>query len=442
MPDRVCRNGLLIQCGYHKCMVRCLVLGAVFAVIAGAQPKQSPTFYKHVLPILQNHCQECHRPGEIAPMALLTYEQTRPWAKSIKANTLAGKMPPWPADPHFGKFANDRSLTRVEIDTLAAWADSGAAAGNPTDAPPPRAFVGGWNIPQPDAVIRMPEAFHMPAKGTVEYQYVIIPSGFTEDKWVQAVEVRPSNRAVVHHAVVFLREPGSRWLAGAKTGVAFAPAVSSPQERLINTGGGGSDILTTYTPGMVPDLWQPGQAKLIKAGSDLVFQIHYTANGTAGPDQTSMGLVFAKEPPRQRIVSISAANRNFKIPPGDARYSAEANFTVRTPMTLVNLFPHLHLRGKAFQYDVIYPDGRTETILKVDHWSLNWQLSYTLAQPLVLPVGTRIKATAWWDNSANNPANPDPTAEVAWGEQSWEEMLVGFMNVAVDPSSQPRGFQR
>lgn len=375
-------------------------------------------------------------------MALLTYQQTRPWAKSIKTNVLSGKMPPWPADPHFGKFANDRSLSRPELDTLSAWADSGAAEGKASDAPPPRAFVAGWNIPQPDVVLKMPEAFGIPAKGTIEYQYVIVPSGFTEDKWIQAVEVRPSNRAVVHHAVVFVREPNSRWLAGAKTGVAFAPEVSSPQERLINTGGGGSDILTTYTPGMVPDNWGPGQAKLIKAGSDLVFQIHYTADGAAGADQTSIGLVFAKEPPKQKIVSISAANRAFKIPAGDADYSAQATFTVRAPMTLVNLFPHLHLRGKAFQYDVIYPDGRTDTILKVDKWSLNWQLSYTLAEPLALPAGTRIRATAWWDNSANNPANPDPTAEVSWGEQSWEEMLVGFMNVAVDPSAQTRAFQR
>ena len=418
------------------------MLGVMSAALAAAQPKQPPTFYKDVLPILQNHCQECHRPGEIAPMALLTYQQTRPWAKSIKTNVLSGKMPPWPADPHFGKFANDRSLSRPELDTLSAWADSGAAEGKVSDAPPPRAFVAGWNIPQPDVVIKMPEAFSIPAKGTIEYQYVIVPSGFTEDKWVQAVEVRPSNRAVVHHAVVFVREPNSRWLAGAKTGVAFAPDVSSPQERLINTGGGGSDILTTYTPGMVPDNWGPGQAKLIKAGSDLVFQIHYTADGAAGADQTSIGLVFAKQPPKQKIVSVSASNRMFKIPAGDADYSAQATFTVRAPMTLVNLFPHLHLRGKAFQYDVIYPDGRTDTILKVDKWSLNWQLSYTLAEPLALPAGTRIRATAWWDNSANNPANPDPSAEVSWGEQSWEEMLVGFMNVAVDPNAQARGFQR
>jgi hypothetical protein len=412
-----------------------LLLAAIFSGIAAAQ---APTFYKDVLPILQNRCQECHRPGEIGKMPLLTFEQTRPWAKSIKTAVLTGKMPPWPADSHIGKFAHDRTLSRAEIDTLSAWADTGSAAGKPADAPAPRTFTEGWNIPKPDLVIRMPQAVNIPAKGTVEYQYIVVPTGFTEDKWIQAVEVRPTDRAVVHHAVIFLREAGNRWLADAAPGVPTVPPATSAQQRLVNQGGGGSDILTTYTPGMIPDLWQPGQAKLIKAGTDLVFQMHYTANGTAGADQSAIGLVFAKEPPKQRVVSISAANQRFKIPAGDPNYSAEAVFTVRAPMTLVNLFPHLHLRGKAFQYDVIYPDGHTDTILKVDKWDLNWQLAYTLAEPIILQPGTRIKVTGWWDNSANNPANPDPKADVTWGEQSWEEMLVGFMNVAVDPSLQLR----
>ena len=344
-------------------------------------PNKAPTFYKDVLPILQNHCQECHRPGEIAPMALMNYEQTRPWAKAIKTNTLEGKMPPWPADPHFGKFANDRSLTRAEFDTLAAWADSGAAAG-PSSRRSSAANLG-RGLEYSQARCGADECRRLstfPPREPSNISTSSCPADSPRINGFRPIEVRPSNRAVVHHAVVFLREPGSRWLAGAQTGVAFAPAVSSPQERLINTGGGGSDILTTYTPGMVPDVWRPGQARLVKAGTDLVFQIHYTANGTAGTDQTSIGLVFAKEPPTEKIVSMSAANRTFKIPAGDGNYSAEATMTVRTPMTLVNLFPHMHLRGKAFQYDVIYPDGHTETILRVDKWSLNWQLSYTLGR--------------------------------------------------------------
>lgn len=415
---------------------------AIAALWIGPAPAAEVTFYKDVLPVLQDHCQECHRPGEIGPMPLLTYQQARPWAKAIKAAVLTGKMPPWPADPHFGKFSNDRSLSKAQIDTLAVWADSNAIEGKPADAPPPRTWVEGWNIPTPDRVIEMPQAFDMPAVGKVEYQYIIVPSGLTEDKWVQAVEVRPSNRGVVHHAVVYLREPGSRWLADAKPGVPFAPTVASDRERFINTEGGGSDVLTVYTPGTAPDLWKPGQAKLIKAGSDFVFQMHYTANGKAGPDRTRVGLVYAKEPPKERVLTIGALNNRFKIPAGDPNYSAEATTPIQNPMTLLSLSPHMHLRGKGFQFDVIYPDGKTETILKLNSWDLNWQLAYKLAEPLALPPGSRVKATGWWDNSANNPANPDPKMDVVWGEQSWEEMLVGFMTVAADPKFDMRSLMR
>jgi hypothetical protein len=405
-------------------------------------PAADVSFYKDVLPVLQDHCQQCHRPGEIAPMALLTYQQTRPWAKAIKASVLQGKMPPWPAEPHFGKFSNDRSLTRAQIETLEAWADNGSPEGKASDAPPSRTWVEGWNIPQPDYVIQMPQSFDMPASGTVEYQYIVVPSGFTEDKWVQAVEVRPSNRAVVHHAVVYLRDRNSPWLRDAKPGVPYVPPVSTDRERFINTEGGGSEVLTVYTPGTEPDIWKPGQAKLIKAGADFVFQMHYTANGKAGLDRTQVGLVFAKEPPMQRILTVGALNNRFRIPAGDSNYSASATMPVANPLTVLSLSPHMHLRGKAFQYDVIYPDGKTETLLRLNTWDLNWQLAYRLAEPLALPPGARIVATGWWDNSANNRANPDPKVDVVWGEQSWEEMLVGFLTVAADPKFDTRSLMR
>src|SRR5579862_9848447 len=391
------------------------------------------TFHKDVEPILQKSCQECHRTGEIGPMPLLTYEQARPWAKAIKIEVVRGKMPPWPADPHYGKFSNDRSLTKAEISTLAAWADSGAEEGNKADAPKPRKWVEGWNIPKPDAVIHMPAAFDMPASGEVEYQYIVVPTGFTEDKWVNAVEIRPSDRTIVHHAVIFIREPGNKWLADAKPGVPYVPAASNAQQRFLNTQGQGNDVLTIYTPGMVPDIWKPGQAKQIKAGSDLIFQMHYTASGKAGKDQTEIGLVFAKEEPKERIITVGALNKRFTIPAGDPNFQVEAISPIMNQMTLLSLFPHMHLRGKAFQYDIIYPTGETETLLKVNDWSLSWQLSYKLEKPIDLKPGTKIKATAWWDNSPNNPANPDPKKDVKWGEQSWEEMLVGFFDVAVDP---------
>jgi hypothetical protein len=409
-----------------------LIISTAF-ISTTAFAASEPTFHKDVEPILQKACQECHRPGEIGPMPLLTYEQTRPWAKGIKSAVVQGKMPPWPADPHFGKFSNDRSLTKAEIDTLTAWVDSGAKEGSKADAPKPRTWVEGWNISKPDVVLEMKQPFHMPASGEVEYQYIVVPTGFTEDKWISQVEIRPSNRTVVHHAVIFIREPGFPWLKEAKPGVPFVPTVANAGQRFGNTQGAGADVLSIYTPGMVPDIWKPGQAKQIKAGSDLIFQMHYTASGKAGDDHTSIGLVFAKEPPKQRIVTVAALDNRFTIPAGDPNFKVEAISPIMNNMTIISLFPHMHLRGKAFQYDIIYPTGETETVLKVDHWSLNWQLDYKLAKPIELQPGAKVKATAWWDNSKNNPANPDPTKDVKWGEQSWEEMCIGFFDVAVDP---------
>ncbi|HEV1286404.1 MAG TPA: thiol-disulfide isomerase [Bryobacteraceae bacterium] len=391
------------------------------------------TFHKDVEPILQRSCQECHRAGEIAPMSLLTYEQVRPYAKAIKSDILLHKMPPWPADPHFSKFENDRSLTPEEVLTISAWVDSGAREGDKSAAPAPRKWVEGWNITKPDLIIQMPQAYEVAAKGEIEYTYFVIPSGFTEDRWVQQVEVRPSDRTVVHHAQVFLREPGSKWMADAKPGVPYVPPNLTPGSRFANIVGASNDMLTVYTPGMVPDIYKPGQAKQIKAGTDFVLVMHYTASGKDTKDRTSVGIVFAKGEPTERIITTAAINNNFVIPAGDGNFKAVATAAVINPMTMVSLFPHMHLRGKSFQYDLIYPTGETKTILRVDHWSLNWQPSYKLAEPIQLTPGMKVRATAWWDNSANNPSNPDPSKEVKWGDQSWEEMLVGFYDVAVNP---------
>ena len=413
-------------------MIRVTISTLLVSACAFAAPA-TVTFHKDVEPILQQHCQECHRPGEIAPFSLLSYEQARPYAKAIKSDVLLKKMPPWPAGDHSVKFSNDRALSQQEVDALVAWADTGAKEGDKSDAPAPRKWIEGWNIDKPDIVVTMPSAFEMPAKGEVEYQYIVMPTGFTEDKWVQAVEVKPGDRTIVHHVVVYVRDPGSKWMADAKPGIPFVPSNLTPQSRFQNVLGANNDVLTVYTPGMVPNVWNRGQAKQIKAGADLVIQMHYTANGKATKDQTSVGLVFAKEPPAERIITTAAVNNGFRIPPGEANFKAEATTPIMNSMTMLSLFPHMHLRGKAFQYDLIYPNGETKMLLRVDHWDLNWQLSYKLAEPIKLEPGMKVKATAWWDNSPNNPSNPDPSKEVTWGDQSWEEMLVGFYDVAVDP---------
>jgi hypothetical protein len=399
---------------------------ALFFACAAAYAA-TPTYYKDVKPLIEQHCEECHRVGEIGPMPLTTYKEVRPWAAAIKESVTLRKMPPWFADPHYGKFANDRSLSPEQIEIIRDWADRGAPEGNAKDAKPGPRFEEGWNIPKPDVVLGMSKPFAVPASGQVDYQYIVLPTQFTEDKWVQMSETRPSNRSVVHHMVIFIRRPESKWLRDAAPGVPFVP----PPGDLRNIGGGGSEVLTVYTPGMIPDILKPGQGRLVRAGSDLVLQVHYTPNGKATEDQTKIGLVFAREAPTERVVSMSVSNVQFAIPPGDSNYEVSAEGKIQTDMTLISLFPHMHLRGKDFEYRAVYPTGETSTLLKVPRYDFNWQLAYKPAEPIVLPKGTRMEATAHFDNSVNNPANPDPKATVKFGEQSWEEMMVGFFDVAI-----------
>lgn len=408
-----------------------VIVGLLFAF--GSTAATNPpavTFTRDVTPVLQKNCQGCHRPGEAAPFSLLTYEQARPWAKAMKEAVLLKKMPPWFADPHYGKFLNDRSLSQKEIDTLVAWSDAGAPQGDPKDMPPPASFVEGWRIPKPDVVFEMPNTFEVPAAGTIEYQYIVVPSGFTEDRWVRFSEARPGNRQLVHHIIAFVREPGSKWLKDAQPGVPFVPKTNKDGEK--DEGGRPGDFLAGYAPGTMPVELAPGQAKLVKAGSDVVFQMHYTANGHAGSDRSKVGVVFATEPPRERVFTLAAAKGDFKIPPGDANFKVDSEFEMGTQVTLTGLLPHMHLRGKDFEYRVVYPTGETETILSVPHYSFSWQLSYYPVKPIVLTKGTKIECTAHFDNSPNNPSNPDATKEVSWGDQSWDEMMIGFFDVAFD----------
>ncbi len=410
---------------------------SVLAVAATAPPPV--TFYKDALPVLQKNCQTCHRPGESGPMSFLDYETTRPWAKAIKTAVLTKKMPPWFADPHYGKFSNDRSLSQSDIDTLASWADTGAQAGNPKDAPKPIEWVEGWRIGKPDMVISMPTAFNVPASGTIDYQYIVIPTGFTEDKFVQFSEARPGNPAVVHHIIAFIREPGNPWLKDAKPGVPFVPrerqrraeADNDKKKQQDGDGGAFGDFLAGYAPGTLPNIMKPGQAKLVKAGSDIVLQMHYTANGKATTDISKIGVIFANAKPAERVLTLAAMNANFAIPPGDSNYQVDSKLTLQDDALLLNFLPHMHFRGKSFEYRFTYPSGEKETLLAVPHYDFNWQLTYELAQPKLLPAGTLIECTAHFDNSPNNPYNPDPTKEVHFGEQTWEEMMIGFFDVAV-----------
>ena len=396
--------------------------------LLGGNPQ--PTFYRDVLPILQEHCLSCHRQGQVAPMSLVTYDETRPWAPAIAKSVQSKMMPPWFADPRFGHFSNDPSLTELQVETILAWVKAGAPAGDPHDAPSPPQWSEGWNITKPDVTLKMPVPVSLPADGDVEYTYEIVPTHFSEDKWVQMVEVRPSGPQYVHHAVVYIRPPDSNWLRHAPIGVPFtASTLSDPQDRL-DAHGTTSDLLLVYAPGSSPDRWPDGMAKFVPAGSDIVFQIHYTTNGHAGNDQTSIGLVFAKTPPAQRVITLQLNDHAFIIPPGADDFRVETQGTLPNDATLLSLFPHMHLRGKRFEYDIVKSDGSVETLLRVNY-HFHWQLSYRLAEPRLLKAGTKLRAIAWYDNSRNNPHNPNPDATVTWGDQTYQEMMVGFFDVAV-----------
>lgn len=355
-------------------------------------------------------------------MSFLTYKEVRPWAQSIRANVIGRKMPPWFADPCCGTFENDKSLTEAEIQTLASWAAGRAPAGNPKDAPPPKTWPANGNLSAPDAVLQMPLSFAVPEKGALDYQRFVIPTGFSSDRWVQSVEVRPGARAVIHHAVVYIREAGETWTKGPVT----------------------SDLLTVYAPGAGVQTFPAGMAKLIPKGADLVLELHYTPNGHAVTDRTSVAMVFAKARPAKRVISLQLARTDLDIPAGDRDYHISAWGSLPNDALLLDFFPHMHLRGKAFEYDRVVSDGhgegRPEPLLRVDHYDFHWQLLYRLAKPLPLKRGTKLSVTAWFDNSPNNPLNPDPTVDVRWGEQSTQEMLVGFFDVAVDPSVDRRSF--
>jgi mono/diheme cytochrome c family protein len=399
-------------------------------VSAANHSESTPTFYRDVLPVLQQHCQSCHRPDEIAPLPLMTYEQARAEARSIAFITANRKMPPWFADRSVGHFSNDPSLTRQEIALLDAWWKAKAPAGDPHDAPAPRVWTNGWNIPQPDAIVKMTKPVALPAQGDIEYTYEIVPTHFTEAKWVQLSEIRPSSRESVHHAVVYVRPPGSKWLEHARVGVPFTAADMVNEKSRRDALWTDADILLVYAPGSSPDRLRDGMAKLVPAGSDLIFQMHYMARGHAGNDQTAIGLIFANQPPSQRVLTLQLTNDHFVIPPGADDFRVEARGTLPNDATLLSFLPHMHLRGKRFEYNIVRKDGTIAPLLRVN-WDFYWQLSYQLAQPMPLVAGTELQAVAWYDNSKTNSHNPDPAVAVRWGDQTYDEMMVGFFDVAV-----------
>jgi hypothetical protein len=383
-----------------------------------AKPGTSPvpgkvTWHKDVEPLFQRRCVECHRPNEIGPFSLLKYDKAKSSAKQIKEVVVQRRMPPWHADPKIGEWKNDRHLSTQEIGTISAWVDAGAPEGDSKDAPPAPKFIEGWRIGTPDATWSIPRKEHVPAEGTVPYRNLFVPTFLKEDKWVQAVEVKPGSRSVVHHVLVFVLFPLNRM---------------KEQPKLDGLNG----YLGIYVPGEGPTTFPEGMGKYLPAGATLAFQIHYTTNGEAADDQTQIGFIWAKKKPDQEVITHSVHSQRIRIPPEAPDHPEEASFTFSSDAKILSFLPHMHVRGKAFKYVAVSPEGKEEVLLDVPRYDFNWQTCYRLKEPKAVKKGTTIHAYARFDNSKNNPANPDPSKEVRWGQQTWEEMLVGYLDYVKD----------
>jgi len=464
-------------------ITRTTVAAAALSVMAGvasaqlgaqaARPAQTttaspsaPTFSKDVAPIFFKNCTNCHRPGEIAPMSLLTFKDARPWAKSIATQVSKGTMPPWHADPSHGAFVNDRRLTDAERDTIVKWANAGAPEGNSADMPSAPTYATEWLIGKPDAVFSMQEDYPIPAQGEINYQYFEVPTTFTEDKWIQAMEVRAGDPAVLHHVLVYARAPQPAAPPAAPAAAPAAAAGPRPSPVFIfdratsaipaGESGGPEPAepkpvnpndrpaprrmgptVGAFAPGQWTRIYQDGTAMRLPAGSTLVLQSHYTTSGKATKDRTRIGVKFASAKPQTEVRFAPLINGTFVIPAGAADHRVDAEMTIGQDVTLWSMLPHTHVRGIRWTYEATYPDGRTETILSVPKYDFNWQTDYVFKQPLKLAKGTKIHATAWYDNSKGNKSNPDPTKDVAWGDQTWEEMMYTGMTFSIDAAPTP-----
>ncbi len=382
-------------------------IGRVHRAVSGSEV----TYTKQIAPIFNQNCVACHREGQVGPFSLTSYEAAAGWGETIAEVVNGGRMPPWFANPEYGHFQNDARLSDSDKQLIATWVQNGCPEGNAADLPPAPKFVEGWQIPKPDLVIKMSEPFEIPDRGVVAYQTFELAGGeFPEDRWVQAAEIRPGARAVVHHLVLFYHPPGSDEV--------------DPSETLLN-------MLVGYGPGIPPTIYSPAACRRIPAGSKLMVQAHYTPNGSPQVDLSEVGLVFADaKDVKKEIDVVAAINPRFTIPAGAKSHVVHAIHQFTEDTLLFAVTPHMHLRGKAFRFDATYPDGSDEVLLDVPRYDFNWQNTYALAEPKAIPAGTEIQCTAVFDNSADNPANPDPTVDVSWGDQTWQEMVVGTMDIS------------
>lgn len=414
------------------------------SVSVHAAPAATPTFNRDILPVLQKQCQDCHRPNSIAPMSFMTYKETRPYVRAIEKAVVGRTMPPWFADPSVGHFKNTKLLTDAEIDLFSQWAKNGAPEGDPRDKPAPVQFAEGWTIGKPDIIVQFPKEIQLPATGVIDQSNLVVRARFDRDMWVKAAEVRPGNKKVVHHMKAIIRPPNSTWLAQVPEGELYVPQRGEGWDTSTPTPSKTGplpvqDILAKYNPGVAGQSFTVGgAAKFIAAGSDIVFEIHYTTTGKPETDRSMVGMVLADAPPAARHLTVTGTNNGqIDIPPGEPNYQIEAAATLAADAKLVWVQPHQHYRGRYFEMHAVYPNGERKTVLRVPNYRFDWQVGYELAEPLDLPKGTRLETLGRYDNSAANRFNPDPSARVRFGLQSNDEMHVTFMGVIVDKSADP-----
>ena len=427
-------------------MVRITVIGLLVGMtaMAASVSPASVTFNKDVLPIIQKQCQTCHRPGQVAPMSFLTYKDTRPWARAMKEAILTKKMPPWFADEKYGHFTNERRLSDAEVKTLVAWVEGGALEGDAKDAPPPVQFAEGWTIGKPDIIVQFPHDIPIQATGAIDQSNLLVKVNFPKDLWVKAAEVRPGNPRAVHHMKAWIRPPGSEWLKDAPEGELYNPRRGTVADFAGGRAGAGQfgvrgptlqqDMLAKYNPGVEGQAFTiDGAAKFIPAGSDIVFECHYNATGKPEADRSSVGIVLATSPAERRFVTTTGVNNaTFLIPPRDPHYEVKAESTLQKDVKLAWVQPHMHMRAADYEIKAVYPSGESQILLKVPTYSFAWQIGYEFAKPVLLPKGTRLETVTHYDNSPNNPWNPDPNKAVAYGPQSWDEMDVTFVGYIID----------
>jgi hypothetical protein len=407
-----------------------------FALAVSAQV----SFSSQVWPILEQRCMGCHQAGQIGPMPLTSYAEVRPWAQAIEEAVLSRKMPPWHARGETQhNFSNDRSLSDSEIQTISKWVKAGAREGLVHHRPfQAQQRVDGWKLGKPDIIIKVP-GFAVPAKGQLDYRYLISPGLFPENVWLRAVEWRIDQKSVVHHMNAYVRSPDSSYLAGYPTGEVVAATIADRAKRRPGEGNfERREQLEGWEPGYVPMPWLEDGAKLVKAGSDIVFEMHFTPNGEALTDYSELGIYFAEATPLDRVVAIDTLrDLDLAIPPGARDYTSKASMTLARDVRLISIQPHMHMRGKSMEVAAVYPDGKREVLISVPQYDFHWQTTYVLKAPKELPAGTRLESVAKFDNSKNNAFNPNPAATVHWGDQTTDEMHIAFLELAILAKDDP-----